>query len=204
MRTFSSPLSTLDLLAAFHHNPLLKKLHVGTFALDALESLLVKQRPAHLVYNTARSTDGPGRHWISIYLRADGRTAEIIDSLCQPLNLPEVKWFLSRHASRTVLAPRPLQSPYSNACGLYCISHAWARARGIGLNTWLARFSSDLLANDRQVQCEFMSDIAHPSFFYPPLPNWTRVLARACGRDESVGGQTAKQRQREKCTTTFP
>ena len=181
MRSYTSPLTTLELTGASRLQPLLARVHIGTFPVDALSELRVIGRPRHLVYNTAAS-NSRGEHWVSIWLAKD-KTIEIMDSLGRAPTDPRVVDFAWRHAIKIVYSGRELQHWSSNACGLYCLSHGLARARGESLSSWLDRFGEDTLANDRKVQCEFMRSLATPySFSPPPTPHrWKQLVKQACG-----------------------
>lgn len=180
MRDFTSPLSTLDILDVARTHPVLRKHHEGTFPLDALSRLVITgRRPRHIVYNTSPSTKPPGTHWVSIWLSAD-TTAEVMNSLGhQPLQ-PEVLQFLRRNASQIFYSAKPLQGRFSSACGLYCLSHGLARARGHSLRKWMKQFSECTRRNDQLMYCEFMREMALPSLFTPRLRNWKQSTARAC------------------------
>lgn len=181
MKDFTSPLSTLDILDVAHMHPVLKRFHEGAFPLDALPKIvLTGKRPRHIIYNTSPSSD-PGTHWVSIWLN-DDMTAEVMNSLGNQSLHPEVLAFLRRYASRTFCSTVPLQSFVSNACGLYCMSHGLARARGKTLATWLAQFSDCAQDNDQLMYCEFMREMALPSLFTPRVRHWKQAVARACRR----------------------
>lgn len=196
MKNYSSPLTTLDLMTVAEAQPLLRRVHAGTYALDALSSLSIIGRPRHLIYNTSPSR-APGEHWISIWLSAD-TTAEVMDSLGRKPVFPEVLSFLRRHSSRSVYSAEHIQSLTSNACGLYCLSHGLARARGHSLTTWLSAFSDCARDNDQLVYCEFMKRMAFPSLFTPRLRRWAHELELACRRVDCAedDSQTAALPQR--------
>lgn len=181
MRSYSSPLSTTDLLRVFRAHPVLSAVHVGVFPRDALADLTVHGRPRHLVFNVTASyeDDGAVGHWLSIWLGEDTR-AELVDSLGMKPVHPEVLSFLRRHASTAVYTSRRLQDWSSNCCGLYCQSHALARARGHSLESWLAQFTSCPSQNDRRIECQFMHELAFPALFSPPIRAWQSAVARAC------------------------
>ena len=181
MKSYSSPLSTTDLLRVFRAHPILNAAHVGVFPRDALADLTVHGRPRHLVYNVKASyeDDGAVGHWISIWLGEDTR-AELVDSLGMKPMHPEVLSFLRRHASTAVYTSRRLQDWASNCCGLYCLSHALARARGRYVQDWLAQFTDCHKGNDSRIKCEFMQELAFPSLFSPPIRGWQSAVARAC------------------------
>lgn len=179
MRDFTSALTTLDILDVAHMHPVLRRYHEGTFPLDALPKLTITgKRPRHIVYNTSPSNQ-LGTHWVSIWLSAD-MTGEVMNSLGNRPLQPEVLTFLQRNASRIVYSVKPIQNGASNACGLYCLSHGLARARGKTLATWLSQFTDCDDENDQKMYCEFMREMALPALFTPRMHNWKQAIARAC------------------------
>lgn len=195
MKDYKSPLTTLDLLAVARAHPLLGRYHAGTYPLDALSQLTIAGRPRHVIYNASPSTS-PGSHWISMWLASD-LSVEVMDSLGQRPTSPHVIAFLRRHAQRATYTARRVQdlSSASNACGLYCLSHGIARARGISLATWLEQFSDCTPDNDRLMHCEFMRDLALPTLFVPRLRNWQRTLGQACRPVQCSGSSDAASKQ---------
>jgi len=179
MKDFTSPTTTLDLAAAARAHPVLRRFHVGTFPLDALPTLSVAGRPRHIIYNLSPSTRPPGTHWVSVWLGKDMK-AEVMDSLGQRPFSTEILGFIRRHCTGAVFSERVIQHWSSNACGLYCLSHGLARARGQSFRSWLSQFSSRLPANDALVQCQFMRELAIPSLFSPHLRSWRLEVGRAC------------------------
>lgn len=179
MKDFTSTTTTLDLTAAARAHATLRRFHVGTFPLDALPTLTVAGRPRHIIYNLSPSNQPPGTHWVSIWLTKN-MTAEVMDSLGQRPSTPEVLGFIRRHSAKSVYSERQIQHWASNACGLYCLSHGLARARGQPFAAWLAQFTPQLTANDALVQCQFMRELAIPSMFSPHLRHWRQQQARAC------------------------
>jgi len=179
MKDYSSPTSTLDLTAAARAHPTLRRYHIGTYPLDALANLTVAGRPRHLIYNMSPSNRPPGTHWISIWLTRDLK-AEVVDSLGRRPLSTEVLGFVRRHSASAVFCDQQIQDWTSNVCGLYCLSHGLARARGRSLESWLAQYTERLTDNDERVQCEFMRELAIPSLFTPSLKNWKQEIHRAC------------------------
>ena len=179
MKDYTSPTTTLDLTAAAKAHPTLRRYHIGTFPLDALASLTVGGRPRHLIYNESPSTRPPGSHWVSVWLTKDFK-AEIVNSLGRQPLAPEVLSFVRRHSASAKYSDRQIQSWTSNVCGLYCLSHGLARARGQSLDSWMKQFTERLADNDDLVQCEFMRELAIPSMFSPSLRNWRKQVERAC------------------------
>lgn len=196
MKDFSSALSTIDLEAAARAHPQLRRVHEGTFPLDMLNNLNIVRRPRHIVFNTSPSYKPPGTHWISIWLGTN-MSIELVDSMGQRPISNEVIAFLRRHgssSSRAVYISGPLQHWSSSTCGLYCLSHGLARARGCTLEKWLSQFGQDRHRNDRSMECQFMRETAIPSLFSPRLHNWRAEVRRACGADSR-----ASKRNREGC-----
>lgn len=179
MKDFASSTTTLDLTHAAKKHPKLGPHHVGTFPLDALPSLTITRRPCHLIYNLSRSSEPPGSHWVSIWLSNQG-TAEVVDSFGRRPKSREVLTFLRRHARIRLYSSQQIQSLGSDSCGLFCLSHGLARARGVPLHSWLARFGRHLQTNDALVQCEFMKELAYPALFSVRIRNWRQEVQRAC------------------------
>lgn len=178
MKGYSSALTTLDLNDAATIHPVLGRYYAGAFPVDALSTLIVSGRPKHLIYNVSPSYT-QGSHWISVFLNKD-LSAVVVDSLGMKPSCPVVLSFLRRHAEKIIYSSKLIQNPSSAACGLYCLSHGLASARGYRLDHWLSQFGPCLEANDRLMQCEFMQELAIPSLFTPRLRNWEQIVARAC------------------------
>ena len=117
----------------------------GVFASDQLPKSAVP-RPSALVFNTDPASK-PGRHWVAISITRR-EEAEYFDSYGQPPQLPRVKSFLRRNASRIHRNRRPLQGPLSAVCGQYCIFFLLQRCRGLSLNKIVSLFSSNKMDND--------------------------------------------------------
>ena len=178
MKSYSSPLSTQDILAVVDAHPILRRVHYATVPLEALDILIVPSGPCHIIYNESRSWEGAGSHWISIYLERD-LSGEVMSSLGGRPAQPEVLRFMRRNCSRAKYTTRQLQDNDSNCCGAYCLSHGMARARGDTLSAWLAQFSDCRKHNDGIIECQFMREMAFPALFSPRF-NWRRALAAAC------------------------
>ena len=193
MRSYTSPLTTDDILAVVHAHSTLRRVHYGTIPLDALEALSVPGRPRHVIYNQSPSWAGPGTHWVSVYLDTD-LNGEVMSSLGDRPIQEEVIRFMARHCSKAVYNTEQLQDDDSNCCGIYALSHGMARAKGESLTVWLSRFSECRKQNDAFIQCEFMRNLAFPSLFTPRF-NWKRTLAAACTqRVECEGGNGGERR----------
>lgn len=185
MRTYTSPLTTEDLLRVCYAHPAMRKINAGVYPLDALSSLRIGgQRPKHIVYNTARSNEGPGLHWISVILNTDF-SAEVFDSLGNRPHQREVIDFLHRHSCKSVYNNTRVQSLNSNTCGIYSLCHALSKIEGLCFESWVGCFTRDTAANDRYVQCIFLRKLAWPGLFSYPYSNWGRVITRACTGNQS-------------------
>lgn len=182
MNSYRSPLDTEDILLVARTHPILERVHEGTYPLERLATLIVGDRPRHIIFNQSPSWDpSGGTHWESIFLSAD-TTGEVFSSLGDRPSQPEVVSFMKRHCSSAVYCSTPLQAAGSNCCGIYCLSHGMARARGISFESWLSRFSvSDRRGNDSMMHCEFMTTMAYPALFTPRVRNhWAKVVGEAC------------------------
>ena len=181
MRSYTSPLSTEDILAVVHAHPLLRGVSAGVYPLDGLARLVVSGRPAHVIYNQLPSwaPQGAMGHWVSIYLSADLR-AEVMSSLGDRPDQIEVIEFMGRHCTSAVFTAVQIQDDNSNCCGVYALSHGMARARGTSLRTWLGQFGACRTENDKKIQCEFLQTLSYPALFTHRF-NWRRALAATCG-----------------------
>ena len=96
----------------------------GAMAQDCLSKIKYTKIPFSIVVNTDTSNK-PGHHWIAIYITK--YKIEIFDSLgFNPNNWliypTHIIQFVQKYLyGRYLTISKPIQSPYSNLCGLYCI-----------------------------------------------------------------------------------
>ena len=96
----------------------------GAIAQDNLVSIKHIKTPFSIIVNTDTSNK-PGKHWIAIYINK--YRIEIFDSLgFNPNHWSKPPTYLIKFIQKYLYARRltiskPIQFPFSNLCGLYCI-----------------------------------------------------------------------------------
>ena len=118
---------------------------------DKLEK--TARRPALYVANTDPSGK-PGRHWVAMFLEADG-TGTFFDSFGRAPSAVDSTFekFIEKHSDvQIVWNTIPIQCPVSMTCGLYCLYVLCWLCRGFVLDEILSDFDpNDLLSNDDSV-----------------------------------------------------
>lgn len=180
MKSYKSPLTTLDLMKICHRHPNLKHVNCGVYARDEIIHLEIPFRPCHIIVNLSPSYE-EGSHWISIFLNRDF-SGELVDSLALTPH-PDVLTFLKRHCTSCVTNAFRLQSLLSATCGIYALWHGAARGGGKTFPHWVAQFSRAPMRNDQRARCFFTNHLAKMSDFRPlPSPAaWKRQRREACG-----------------------
>ena len=116
---------------------------LGVYPLNCIPK--IEKLPACLIINLDRD-DQPGSHWVAVYIDGDGNS-EYFDSFGRPPEKKEIKKLL---IGDTVYNGIQLQSPFSSACGQYCVYFLFHRVRGD--RNVLSEFSSgDYELNDETV-----------------------------------------------------
>ena len=98
-------------------------------------------------------SNGPGTHWIAVYLTEDGK-GEFFDSYGKR---PEFysrtfKTFLQDHSSTFTWNENTLQSPWSRVYGQYCLFYALHRSRNIPMSTIVNMFTDHKDGDDTLVR----------------------------------------------------
>ena len=108
------------------------------------------QLPAHIHFPSALicntdPQDEPGEHWIAICFDKQGQ-GEYFD----PYGLQPFPPFIPfmNSCSSWKYNDVCLQSPLSQTCGQHCLTYLIHRCQGIDMNTYVQRFSNDLMQND--------------------------------------------------------
>lgn len=130
---------------------ILKKSFLGVFPSDIHPSNYENLKSFSIIFNTGDS-NSTGEHFVAIYVNQ----TEIFyfDSFAKELTHPDLKLFISKIANRKHFYCNctPLQSPFSNYCGFYCLGFLISKIRNIKFKQFLQTFSrNDLLKNDRKV-----------------------------------------------------
>ena len=107
-------------------------------------------QPPHTFMVNTDSSNLPGKHWIALYISADGR-GEVMDSYGLLPPTPVQRW-LNEHTRRGWIYNRYLlQPPESDSCGQFCVDYLIRRSSTDSMNRVLAPFTANLLANERSV-----------------------------------------------------
>ena len=144
-------MNTLQLLNVLQSDPFTKSVFTSVLPSDHLPDT-VSEKPRGFIVNVD-SSDGPGTHWIAIYLTRDGE-GEFMDSYGQqPSNYSEnFETFLKNNSSTFTYNKYVLQSPWSSVCGQYCLFYALHRCRNIPMSTIINMFTNDKEWNDMLVR----------------------------------------------------
>ena len=108
--------------------PRTRRIFAGVFSRDKLPKHRLRKRPLLFVVNTDHS-DGPGEHWVCIYLDPFSG-AEYFDSFGIPPYHREIITFLCKNSKRYVYNSVVLQGPFSQTCGHYCVYYARKKSLG--------------------------------------------------------------------------
>jgi len=119
---------------------------------DKLISLKVQSYPFMVCLNTDDSTK-PGSHWLGLYIARQGAEVELFDSYGLPFfkYSDYVREFVEKNGLRLIQKREMLQSPISQVCGQYVLCYMLHRLRGCSRASFYAKFSNDLISNDKIV-----------------------------------------------------
>ena len=111
----------------------------------------IRKRPRGYILNTDAS-DGPGKHWVAVYLTEDGK-GEFWDSYGKAPGFytKNFSQFLNKHCSTFAWNRRVLQAPLSDVCGQYTLFFALHRCRRIPMSTIANMFTNSKEWNDEVV-----------------------------------------------------
>ena len=118
----------------------------GIFARDQVPSCLM---PGFFIWNTDLYS-GKGKHWVAIYV-TDTHKVEFFDSFAHSPQF--YGWDISQYV---LFNQKPLQSPVSDVCGMYCIFYLFFRCRGLTMDSILTNFTNNFRKNDA-----FVSQFLH-------------------------------------------
>ena len=149
--TLTTGMNTLQILNVLKNDPFTKSVFTDVLPSDLLLNQIQK-KPRGFILNEDTS-NGPGTHWISIYITADGK-GEFFDSYGEP---PEFysrnfETFLEDYSSTFTWNEKTLQSPWSCVCGQYCLFYALHRSRNIFMSTTVNMFTDQRDWNDTLVR----------------------------------------------------
>ena len=133
-------MNTLQILNVLKNDPFTKSVFTDVLPSDLLPNQIQKT-PRGFILNVD-TNNGPGTHWISIYITTDGK-GELFYSYGEP---PEFysrnfETFLEDHSNTFTSNKKTLQSPWSRVCGQYCLFYALHRCRNISMSTIVNMFT---------------------------------------------------------------
>ena len=141
-------MNTQEIELCLRQNYFFSQFFRGVYAIDLLPIKKFK-RPSSIICNTDNS-NGPGVHWVAIWLPKNGK-AEYFDSFgIKPLNT-EIEIFLKMNGIKYEFNPKQIQSSKSNSCGKFCILFILFRSRKILFKNFLNLFSTDLNYNEKLI-----------------------------------------------------
>jgi len=117
----------------------------GTYPRDSLPYKVDK--PSCFVINTDKA-DGPGEHWVAIYLYNNG-SGEYFDSFGLPPLHTEIIQFLHKNCPKGWYHNSiTFQSFYSGTCGTYCVLYLSTKCRGMTFELFINMFNNNKRTND--------------------------------------------------------
>lgn len=116
-------------------------------AIDQLPKKLKPGRAYAIITNLSKSTD-VGTHWCSIYIDKERNVGTFLDSY----GFSERSWYLidffKRNCKRKIYNTQQLQQLNSKVCGMYAASFLVHMIKGGTLDSFIGKFSKNLLIND--------------------------------------------------------
>ena len=125
--------------------------YIGTFALDEILNIKIKQYPVNLVVNLDKRENG-GLHWIALCMYADSiYICDPIGGLNPSENFPsELITFLHTMVyQKQLFITRQLQCLNSYTCGHYCILFVKLMCKNNNFELFQSLFSTDCKQNDK-------------------------------------------------------
>ena len=95
--------------------------------------------PACYIINTETRKNGPGEHWVAVYV-SEEKSCDYFDSYGTGPLENIYKWMKKMRLQPIRYNKKWLQAPTSQACGAYCLYFLRARARGMSLEKILGHF----------------------------------------------------------------
>ena len=128
--------------------------YLGTFALDEILNIKIKEYPVNLVINLDKRKNG-GLHWIALCIHPN--SIYICDSLggLNPSETfpSELIIFLNTMVfQKQLFVTSRLQCLTSNTCGYYCILFVKLMCKNNNFNLFQSLFSADCKDNDENIQ----------------------------------------------------
>ena len=131
---------SLELLC--RKDPVLSKEFRGVLTLTEINSWPEPHAylPVGHIINTETKKNGPGEHWVALYISRDGY-CDYFDSYGTAPLEPIYRWLLERDLTPVHYNKKWLQSPKEKICGAYCLLFLKMRARGFGMTRILTLFT---------------------------------------------------------------
>jgi hypothetical protein len=142
-------MNTVQINEILENDKISKNDFIGVYSRDKIPKFTKMDFPCSLVVNTDTSKQ-PGTHWLAVYYDKNGN-CYFFDSMAfspQFYNLDNV---LLKHAKSLVYSTFPIQSYYSDFCGLYCVLFILFKSRDYSLDNFLNFFDENTLKNDRKI-----------------------------------------------------
>ena len=136
-------METREILKCFHQDGQMKQYAIGVVPADKLP--IPHKRPCCFIANTDPSNKS-GRHWLAIYVGADG-IGELFNSYGKPPGDGFEK-YMKKHCKHVTYNSVRVQGPLSSSCGQFCIFYLSHRVRGRSMNNIISDFSVNLTEND--------------------------------------------------------
>ena len=139
----------IDLLGGHHET---STALLGVYPADRLPSRLIK-RPSLVIINTDTSYR-PGKHWLAVYLRGDGRYAEFFDPYGKHYRAyhEAIGVFVERNGSFCVKVQQSqLQNRGSTSCGYFCVFYSLLRANGLTMDYITKLFTEYMNSNEAEM-----------------------------------------------------
>ena len=157
-------MNTGQLNKCIDSDDLLRQQCLGAFASNCLPHL--HSFPAGIVANVDPDNK-PGKHWIGIYIDADGH-GDFFDSYGRPPRVKAFQKFLQENCgSDWDFNKHMVQSPFSSACGQHVVHYLHHRTRGEAMGKILAEFVPGKLEENDQRVTEWVNeryDLASDAF----------------------------------------
>ena len=138
-------MNTLQLSRCISEDPILRVQCSGVFALDEIPKVIAGVPDCFIVNLDTRKE--PGSHWIALFIDHD-RNGEYFDSYGRMPGKRTIREFLDKNCNSWSWNDKNLQSPYSSACGQYCIFFLFHRVRGNTMYDCVKKFGSEMEQND--------------------------------------------------------
>jgi hypothetical protein len=142
-------MNTIQINEILEKDKISKTDFIGVFSRDKMPNITKKDFPCSMVVNTDTSKQ-PGTHWLAIYYDKNGN-CNFFDSMALSPEFYNLKDTLIKPAQSIKFSTFPIQSFYSDFCGLYCVLFILFKSRNYTLENFLELFDKNTLKNDRTI-----------------------------------------------------